>query len=108
MTEREPALSRRPPAWLRRGLAYALAAVAVYQVAVWAFQSLSRFLGLLLLAWLFAISIEPVVHRLEQRGMRRGLATGLVMFGVVALVVAFVGLFGALLVDQLGELIRST
>ena len=102
MTERTPALSRQPPAWLRRGIVYALVAVAVFQVAVWAFQSLSRFLGLLFLAWLFAISIEPVVHRLERRGMRRGVATGLVMFGLVALLVAFVGVFGALLVDQLG------
>ena len=108
MTERTPALMPRPPAWLRRGIVYALVAVAVFQVAVWAFQSLSRFLGLLFLAWLFAISIEPVVHRLERGGMRRGLATGLVMFGLVALVAAFIGVFGALLVDQLGQLIRST
>ena len=56
----------------------------------------------------FAISIEPVVHRLERRGMRRGLATGLVMFGFVALVALFIGVFGALLVDQSGQLIRST
>ena len=107
MTERTPALSRQPPAWLRRGIVYALVAIAVFQAAVWAFRSLSHFLGLLFLAWLFAISIEPLVHRLEQRGMRRGVATGLVMFGLVALVVAFVGVFGKLLVDQLGQLIRS-
>ena len=95
MTERTPALSRRPPAWLRGGIIYALVAVAVFQVAVWAFQSLSRFLGLLFLAWIFAISIEPVVHSLEQRGMRRGVATGLVMFGLLALVVAFAGCSGS-------------
>ena len=29
------------------------------------------------------------------------------MFGLVALVAAFIGVFGALLVDQLGQLIRS-
>jgi predicted PurR-regulated permease PerM len=107
MTERTPALSRQPPVWLRRGIVYALVAVAVFQAAVWAFQSLSHFLGLLFLAWIFAISIEPVVHRLERRGVRRGVATGLVMFGLVAILVAFVGVFGKLLVDQLGALIRS-
>ena len=47
------------------------------------------------------------MHCLERRGMRRGVATGLVMFGLVALVIAFVGVFGKLLVDQLGQLIRS-
>ena len=52
--------------WLRRGIVYALVAVAVFQVAVWAFRSLSHFLGLLFLAWLFAISIEPVVERLSD------------------------------------------
>ena len=102
MTERTPALFRQPPPWLRRGVVFALIAVAVYQVAVWMFQSLGNFLGRLFLAWLFAISVEPVVHRLERAGMRRGVATGLVMFGLVALVAAFVGVFGALLVDQLG------
>jgi predicted PurR-regulated permease PerM len=71
LTERTPVLMPQPPAWLRRGIVYALVAVAVLQVAVWAFQSLSRFLGLLFLAWLFAISIEPVVHRLERGGMSR-------------------------------------
>ena len=76
MTERTPALSRRPPAWLRRGIIFVLVAVAAFQAADWAFLNLSRFLGLLFLAWLFAISLEPVVHLLEDRGMRRGAATG--------------------------------
>jgi predicted PurR-regulated permease PerM len=107
MTERTPPAPWQAPPWLRRGVVFALVAVAAYQVAVWAFQSLSGFLGLLFLSWLFAISMEPVVHRLERRGMRRGAATGLVMLGVVALVAAFVAVFGALLVDQLGQLIRS-
>lgn len=107
MTEGTSAAAHRPPPWLRRALLYVLAAVAVYQAAVWMFQSLRDFLGLLFLAWIFAISVEPIVHRLERRGMRRGLATGLVMFGLVALLIAFIGIFGALLVDQLGQLIRS-
>lgn len=106
MTERPPAPWQAPP-WLRRGVVFALVALAAYQIAVWAFDSLSGFLGLLFLAWLFAISMEPVVHRLERRGMRRGLATGLVMLGVVGLVAVFVAVFGALLVDQLGQLIRA-
>lgn len=106
MTERTPAPWQAPP-WLRRGIVFALVAVAAYQIAVWAFQSLSSFLGLLFLSWLFAISMEPVVGRLARRGMRRGLATGLVMLGVVGLVAAFLAVFGALLVDQLGQLIRA-
>jgi predicted PurR-regulated permease PerM len=107
MTERTAPAPWQAPDWLRRGVVFALVAVAGYQVAVWAFRSLSSFLGLLFLSWLFAISMDPIVARLERRGMRRGLATGLVMLGVIALFAAFVAVFGALLVDQLGQLIRS-
>jgi predicted PurR-regulated permease PerM len=39
--------------------------------------------------------------------MRRGLATGLVLFGLIASGVAFLAVFGALLVDQLTELVTS-
>ena len=31
MTERTPALSRQPPAWLRRGIVYALVIVAFWR-----------------------------------------------------------------------------
>jgi predicted PurR-regulated permease PerM len=59
------------------------------------------------LAWLLSISLEPVVDRLAGRGMRRGVATGLVMLGLALLLLVFLGLFGALLVDQLAQLVAS-
>jgi predicted PurR-regulated permease PerM len=62
---------------------------------------------LLFLAWLFAISMEAVVGALERRGMRRGLATGLVMLTLFLSVVVFLAAFGALLVDQLTELVQA-
>jgi predicted PurR-regulated permease PerM len=98
---------RRLPPWFRRAVVFVLVAVAVYQAAVWAFLNLRGFLGLLFLAWLFAISIEPVVARLARLGLRRGAATGLVLLALVLLTTGFVAAFGALLVDQLGELIAA-
>ena len=103
---REVAARRLPP-WFRRAVVFVLVAIAVYQAAVWAFLNLRGFLGLLFLAWLFAISIEPVVERLARRGLRRGAATGLVLLALVLLLAAFVAVFGALLVDQLGALVAS-
>jgi predicted PurR-regulated permease PerM len=97
----------RAPRWLRRGVVFVLVAVAALQVVEWAFYNLRSFLGLLFLAWLFSISVEPVVHALTRRGMRRGAATGLVLLGLVLLAAGFVALFGALLVDQLAELVRA-
>jgi predicted PurR-regulated permease PerM len=101
----EPA-PREPP-WLRRALVLTLAAVAAYQVATWAFHGLRSFLGLLFLSFMFAISLEPVVRALVRRGMRRGLATGVVLVGTALLVVGLFAAFGALLVDQVRELVGS-
>jgi predicted PurR-regulated permease PerM len=107
-TTRAPAASaRRLPPWFRRAVVFVLLAVAVYQAAVWALLSLRGFLGLLFLAWLFAISIEPLVERLTRLGLRRGAATGVVLLGLVLLASGFLAVFGALLVDQLAQLVAS-
>jgi predicted PurR-regulated permease PerM len=98
---------RQPPPWLRRGVVFALVAIAGYQVAVWAFVNLRSFLGLLFLAWLFSISVEPLVERLERLGLRRGAATGLVLLSLVGLLVGFLAAFGTLLVDQLTSLFQA-
>ena len=99
--------ARRLPPWFRRAVVFVLLAIAAYQAAVWAFLNLRAFLGLLFLAWLFAISIEPIVERLVRRGLRRGAATGLVLIGLVLLAAGFAAVFGALLVDQLAALVES-
>jgi predicted PurR-regulated permease PerM len=103
---RREAEHRLPP-WFRRAVVFVLVAIAVYQATVWAFLNLRDFLGLLFLAWLFAISIEPVVERLARLGLRRGAATGLVLLGLILLAAAFVAVFGALLVDQLAALVAA-
>jgi predicted PurR-regulated permease PerM len=86
---------------------FLLAVLTGYQLALWLFTHLRGFLGLLFVAWLFAIGIEPIVDALARRGLRRGVATGLVMFGLVAAAVGFLAVFGALLVDQLAELVSA-
>lgn len=98
---------RQAPPWLRRGVVFVLIAIAGFQAALWLFDNLRGFLGLLFLAWLFAISVEPVVDALERRGMRRGVATGLVLLGLATATVGFVVVFGALLVEQLTQLLSA-
>ncbi|MCV2487988.1 AI-2E family transporter [Geodermatophilus sp. YIM 151500] len=105
--ETEAGAPRRLPPWFRRAVVFVLVAVAVYQAVVWAFLSLRGFLGLLFLAWLFAVSIEPVVDRLARRGLRRGAATGLVLLALVLLTAGFVAAFGTLLVAQLVDLVAA-
>lgn len=105
----DPPTHRRTtaPRWLRPALLYILLAVAAYQLSGWLFFNLRDFLGLLFLAWLLSITIEPVVDRLARLGLRRGAATGLVLFGLLAFLVGFVALFGTLLADQLGQLLKA-
>jgi predicted PurR-regulated permease PerM len=57
-----------------------------------------------LMAWFAAIAMAPAVNRLS-RFMKRGFATILVMGTFILLMVVFVVAFGALLVDQVTELI---
>lgn len=102
-----PGEATRPPPWLRRAVVFTLLAVAVFLLCLWLLDQLAGFLGLVFLAWLLSICFEPVVERLAARGMRRGLATALVMVGLALLAVAFLGLFGALLVDQLAQLVAA-
>jgi len=97
----------RTPRWLRPTIIGVLLAVAFYQMSGWLFHNLKGFLGLLFLAWLFSITIEPIVDRLERFGMRRGAGTGLVLFSLILLTVGFFAVFGTLLFDQIAQLLTT-
>lgn len=92
------------PGNARRVTFIVLAAVVLLSVATWAFQAMSSFLFLLLLAWLVSIAMEPVVLWLSGRGMKRGLATGLTMLGLLLLFVGLGELFGQVFISQLSQL----
>lgn len=57
-----------------------------------------------LMSWFAAIAMAPLVDRLSRR-MRRGIATIIVMLGIMAAVALFIVTFGALLVDQLSQFV---
>ena len=97
----------RTPRWLRPTIIGVLLAVAFYQMSGWLFHNLKGFLGLLFLAWLFSITIEPIVDRLERFGMRRGAGTGLVLFSLILLTVGFFAVFGTLLFEQIAQLLTT-
>ncbi|WP_072690364.1 AI-2E family transporter [Rhodococcus marinonascens] len=101
-----PGRTTAPP-WLKQAIFYVLLAVAAYQMSGWLFHNLRGFLGLLFLAWLFSVTIEPIVDWIENRGLRRGAATGLVLLAMFVAGIAFVAMFGALLAEQLAELLKA-
>lgn len=58
------------------------------------------------MAWFISLAMEPAVSRLA-RHMPRGAATGLVLLAVVLFLVVFFSLFGALIVEQVTNLVQS-
>jgi predicted PurR-regulated permease PerM len=59
------------------------------------------------LAWLFAIAMEPAVAWFVRHRVRRGVATGFTLLGLLILIVAFAAIFGPLLVSQLVALVKA-
>ncbi len=92
---------------LRRSLMLIIGAVLLLALIKWAWEMLAGFLFLILLAWLIAISFDPVVSYLARRRMSRGLATAIVAVVVLGGIGAFIALLGGALATQVVELIGA-
>lgn len=90
--------------WLRRSLAIIIIALLLWQIIQWSWTALAGFAFNLLLAFLIAMSFDPVVSALVRRGWKRGLATALVLGLVYLIAAGFLVLFGSLFVQQLSQL----
>jgi predicted PurR-regulated permease PerM len=80
-----------------------MAAVIVWNVL----GTLFPLIMVVVTALFVALAIEPPVDWLVRKGWKRGLATGGVMLGVFALIGAGAWAFGAMLIDQLVELVQQ-
>jgi predicted PurR-regulated permease PerM len=92
---------------LRRTLLIIFAAVIAFEIVTWAWALLAGFAFNLLLAWLVAISFDPVVSWLAHKGMRRGPATAVVATSVLVLLAAFIAVFGGVLATQITGLVEA-
>ncbi len=104
-------VSQTHPQWIaitsanaRRTAFIFLVGVVLLWIANWVFGATSSFLFLLLLAWLLSIAMEPVVLWLSRHGVKRGLATGLTMLGLLVLFAGLGELFGSVFLSQLSDL----
>lgn len=97
----QPAPRAGMPRWLPRAMVLALALVACFQLGSWAFHQLTGLLINVLIAFFLALAVEPAVSWMAGRGMRRGLATGLVFLGVMIASVGFMVLLGSMLAGQI-------
>lgn len=93
------------PRLLRRTIFTVVTALVIAAGLLWSANQLRGFLFNLLLAWLLAISFDPLVSGLARHGLRRGFATALVATGGIALVAGFLLLFGGALAQQVAGLV---
>ena len=106
-TSRVVAAAIADPRLLRRVGVAVVAVVLFIQVFEWLFFGVRHLLFLLLLAWLFAIAMEPAVSWMSHRGIKRGAGTGIVMLGLFLAVAAFSAVFGAIFIDQVVSLVQA-
>ncbi len=100
-------VSTGPPPWLLRAFLLAAATVAGLIIGFWVLQRLQGLLTVLMVSLFLAFAIEPAVNWLAARGVRRGLATGVVFLGLLLIVVGFVWTLGSLLIDQVTTLVQN-
>ncbi len=102
-----PTMIAFDPKWMRRTLAAVIVALLAYQVIAWGWGLLGHFAFNVLLAWMVAISIEPIVAWLAAKGIRRGLATTIVALVSIVLLGLFIAILGGALADQVAQMVKS-
>lgn len=95
------------PGWLPRAMVLALALIACFQLGSWAFHQLTGLLINVLIAFFLALAVEPAVSWMAGRGLRRGMATGVVFLGVTIAGAGFVVLLGSMLAGQIVSMVED-
>ena len=92
---------------VRRAGLIVMGLVAALMLALWLFSVVRHFLFLILLAWLFAIALEPGIRWLIRRGRSRGTASAIVGGSALLVVLLLAAVFGSLFFTQIASFVRS-
>lgn len=84
-----------------------LCLIAAFMLVLWLFSVTGHFLFLILLAWLFAIALEPGIRRVMGWGRSRGTAAGIVGGGAILAALVLAAIFGQLFFTQIAALVQS-
>lgn len=95
------------PAWVPRAIVLFLVGVAGLYTLRWLITELQSFLLIVVVSLFLSFALEPAVNWLSRHGIRRGLATGLVMLGGFVVTVAFLVLLGSALFTQVSDFIKD-
>jgi len=79
----------------------------VFLLAQWLYSEISHFLFLIILAWLFAIALEPGIRALIKRGRSRGTGAAIMGGGAIVIGLVLAVVFGQLFFTQAGQFAQS-
>ena len=99
---------RRLPGWVLPAIVLFWAGFLATIAARFFWNRLSGLFVLLAISVFLALALEPGVNRLARRGWRRGSATALLLFGVLALFLVFVVAIGTLVGSQVVDLLDNS
>lgn len=102
-----PTFDEMPP-WVWRAVAIFWTGFLATVVLRELWHSLYGLMVLLLVALFLSLAIEPGVNRLAARGWRRGSATAVILLGVFVLLVVFMAAIGALVGQQIADLLGDS
>jgi predicted PurR-regulated permease PerM len=93
--------------WVPRLAGAVLVAAGVLGFGIWVWEGADEFLILLVFTVFLAFALEPLVRALERRGIKRGLAAAIVLFGSLIIVAVIMWAFVSLLIDQAAAIISE-
>ncbi len=102
-----PEKSAVVPPWVRKSIYLWWGVFVGLWAALIVVRQLRGLLVQLTLALFLSFALEPLVNRLQRRGLKRGAATGISLLGLIGSAAVFVGLMGQLVATQLTELVDA-
>lgn len=92
---------------VRRSAVIVFAIAGALLLSLWLFEVTRHFSFLVVLAWLFAIALEPGFRELVAHGRSRGIATTLMGGGAILTTLLLAGVSGQLFFNQITEFVTT-
>jgi predicted PurR-regulated permease PerM len=113
LSEEEPSILEdlgihRLPGWVLPSIVMFWVAFMLTLIVRNLWEKLGGLTLILVISLFLALAIEPGVNRLARRGWRRGRATAAILFGVLLVVLVFVGAIGTLVGTQIADLLSNS
>ncbi|MFO0882424.1 MAG: AI-2E family transporter [Candidatus Saccharimonadales bacterium] len=95
------------PVWIPRLLGIIIVSVIAVAFSVFIVLKLASFISWVLIALFLSFALEPLVNSLVQRGLKRTIATALVLFSFALMAALVVGAMVPLIIDQINEVVKT-